>query len=146
VRIAFAPTSRAASGLQSKGYYDVKAVLDSVARARDVEIVWIEGQAYERNLAMKQQSHILIDDVVTGNWHRTSLEGLCFGCVVLNKANRVPFFYATLGTLEERLLYLIDNLGTIRDLGELGRLWVLQNWHPIDMVKEYVQAYREVLG
>lgn len=146
LKIAFAPSSRAPIGHPAcKGYNEVRAILNKVARKRSVQIVWIEGKAYELNLQMKQESHILIDDVVTGNWHRTSLEGACFGCAVLNKVMKTPFVYTTLETLEERLLWLVDNPSVLNDFQEHTRLWVLQNWHAIDTVKEYVQAYEEAM-
>ena len=146
VKIAFAPSTRVPIGHPgSKGYAQVKVVLDRVAQKRNVEIVWIEHKPYEQNLALKQRSHILIDDVVTGNWHRTSLEGMCFGCAVLNKVMKSPFVYATLKTLEERLLWLVDNPTILNDFQERSRLWVLQHWHALDMTKEYVKAYEEVM-
>ena len=147
VKIAFAPSTRVAVGHPgSKGYNEVKAVLDSVAMKRDVKIVWIERKPYIENLQLKQQSDILIDDVVTGNWHRTSLEGMCFGCAVLNKVAKNPFVYATLNTLEERLLWLVDNTAALNDFQERSRLWVLQHWHAMDMTKEYVKAYSEMIN
>jgi len=146
VKIAFAPSTRMPIGNpMSKGYNEVKAILNSVASKRDVEIVWIEGKPYEVNLQLKQGSHILIDDVVTGNWHRTSLEGACFGCAVLNKVMKTPFVYASLDTLEERLLWLVDNPSILNNFHERIRLWVLQHWHAIDQVREYVDAYKEAL-
>jgi len=147
IKIAFAPSNRMPIGNPaSKGYNEVRTILDGVARKRDVEIVWIEGQWYEKNLQMKQQSHILIDDVVTGNWHRTSLEGACLGCVVLNKVMKAPFLYATLATLEERLLWLVDNPSVLNDFQERSRLWVLQHWHAMDRIKEYISAYEGLLN
>ena len=146
IKIAFAPSTHAPVGHPaSKGYNEVKVILNNVARKKAVEIVWIEGRPYEVNLQMKQQSHILIDDVVTGNWHRTSLEGACFGCAILNKVMKTPFVYTTLETLEERLLWLVDNPEILNDFQERSRSWVLQHWHAIDQVKEYVQAYKEIL-
>jgi len=146
VKIAFAPSTRLPIGHPgSKGYNEVKIVLDSVARKRDVKIVWIERKSYVENLQLKQQSHILIDDVVTSNWHRTSLEGMCFGCAVLNKVAKSPFVYTALGTLEERLLWLVDNPEILNDFQERSRFWVLQHWHAMDQIKEYVHAYRKAL-
>ena len=147
IKIAFAPSTRVAIGHPaSKGYTQVKVVLDRIAGKRDVKISWIEGIAYSENLNLKQRAHILIDDVVTGNWHRTSLEGMCFGCAVLNKVAKSPFVYATIHTLEERLLWLVDNPAILNDFQERSRLWVLQHWHAMDMVKEYVEVYKEVLN
>lgn len=147
IKIAFAPSTRAPMGHPaSKGYNEVRTVLNNVARKRSVEIVWIEGKMYETNLQLKQESHILIDDVVTGNWHRTSLEGACFGCAVLNKVMKIPFVYTSLETLEERLLWLVDNPAVLNDFQERSRLWMLQNWHPIEKLKPYLQAYKELLN
>jgi len=145
IRIAFAPTTKRPPNLtDSKGYYEVKNILAAVARERDIEIVWIEGKPYKENLKLKQSAHILIDDVVTGNWHRTSLEGACFGCAVINKVQKIPFVYANLKTLKDRLLWLIDDPVMLFDMQEQARLWVLQEWHAIDMVKEYTNAYRRL--
>jgi len=146
IKIAFAPSTRMPVGNpMSKGYNEVKATLNKTASKRDVEIIWIEGKPYEANLQLKQQSHILIDDVVTGNWHRTSLEGMCYGCAILNKVMKSPFVYATLNTLEERLLWLVDNPEILNEFQERSRLWILQHWHAMDQVKEYVNAYQEAL-
>lgn len=146
VKIAFAPSTRVPIGHPaSKGYTQVKTVLDRIANKRDVKIIWIERIAYTKNLELKQQAHILIDDVVTGNWHRTSLEGMCFGCAVLNKVTKSPFVYATINTLEERLLWLIDNPSILNEFQERSRFWVLQHWHAMDMVKEYTKVYEEAI-
>lgn len=146
IKIAFAPTSRAPIGHQnSKGYEEVKRVLNKIATIRDIDIEWIEGIPYIENLALKRESHILIDDVVTGNWHRTTLEGACFGCAVLNRVRKVPFVFASHQTLEERLLWLIDNPYVLKDFQERIRLWILQEWHAMDLIKPYVKAYEEAL-
>ena len=147
IKIAFAPTSKSPVGNpDSKGYVQVRSVLQHVASERDVKIVMIEKMSYESNLDMKRHCHILIDDVVTGNWHRTSLEGLCFGCAVVNRVKQAQYVYSTLGTLREKLLWLIDNPVVLEDYQRRGRLWVLQKWHAMDLVQNYVRAYEGVLN
>lgn len=142
IKIAFAPSSKVPIGApNSKGYSEVMAVLRSVAGKRDVEAVLIQGMPYMINLKMKSEAHILIDDVVTGNWHRTSLEGACFGCAVVNKNKSVPWVQADIKTLEETLLGLIDNRDRLRVFQEMSRAWVSSKWHAMDGVKEYVKAY-----
>ena len=145
IKIAFAPSSRAPiSSPQSKGYFEVAQILKEVAAERDVEILWIERQAYETNLKTKQNAHILIDDVVTGNWHRTSLEGCCFASAVLNKNKMVPFVYANLKNLKSILFNLIDNPAVLQEAQDRARFWVLTKWHPIEQVKIYENVYRKV--
>jgi hypothetical protein len=146
IKIAFAPTTRAPIGnVNSKGYDEVKKILNRIATKRLIDIEWIEGRPYGKNLELKQSSHILIDDIVTGNWHRTTLEGACFGCAVLNRVQKVPFVYANPQTLEEQLLWLIDNPTVLKDFQDRMRLWVLQEWHAMDLIKPYINAYEEAL-
>jgi len=147
IKIAFAPSSKAPIGmLQSKGYYEVKKILNEVAHERqdEAEIMWIEGQEYEINLGMKQHSHILIDDVVTGNWHRTSLEGCAFGCAVINKIQMDPFFFSDLESLKSKLLMLIDHPNILKEYQEKARRWILSKWHAMDLVKRYEEVYKGV--
>lgn len=147
IRIAFAPSSRAPVGRpMSKGYKEVREILNKVAAKRDVTIEWIEGIPYEENLKRKARSHILIDDVVTGNFHRTALEGSCFGCVVMSSFKCDQFHHSTLASLEEDLLQLIDVPILRREYQTRARLWVLQKWHAMDQVKEYEAAYEGVIN
>ena len=39
---------------------------------------------------MKRRAHIVIDECITGSYHRNSLEGLAAGCVVINGAGFAP--------------------------------------------------------
>jgi hypothetical protein len=147
IRIAFAPTTKAAIGHPaSKGYAEVKEVLDKVARIRAVEIVWIEGMGYEDNLKKKATADILIDDVITGNFHRTSLEGACFACAVLNACRKFPWIYTTIKTLEAELIELIDHAPALRLHQEITRAWIESEWHPIEQTKEYEAAYKRILN
>jgi len=146
-RIAFAPSSKAPVGRpMSKGYDEVKTILDGIASERDVEIDWIEGIPYEENLKRKSRAHILIDDVVTGNWHRTALEGACFACAVLSSHKCDHFHHSTLRALKQDLLKLIDFPVLRKEFQERSRIWALRDWHAVDRVKEYEQAYERMLN
>jgi hypothetical protein len=145
VTIGFAPTSHAPVGHPaSKGYSEVLVILAAVAAVRDVEICLIENRPYTVNLKMKSNCHILVDDVVTGNWHRTSLEGACFGCAVVNKNRTMPFVHASLSNLKDRLLWLIDNPNILASVQEQSRVWVESEWHGMDLVQDYAKVYKEM--
>ena len=146
IRIAFAPTSRSPIGrLDSKAYDSVRAVLYTMAREKAVEVVWIEGKDYIDNLELKKDADILIDDVATGNWHRTSLEGMSFGLAVINNIRRDPFVHASLDNLMTVLKMLVKNRKILKRYKETSRNWIERNWHPKDKCQEYVNAYRELL-
>lgn len=146
IRIAFAPTSKTPVGnLDSKAYSSVRAILYTLAKQKDIEVVWIEGVDYIENLELKKGVDILIDDVATGNWHRTSLEGMSFGLAVINNIKRDPFINASLDNLVAVLKMLVKNRGVLRRYKENSRSWIEKNWHPKDKCQEYVDAYTELM-
>jgi len=103
----------------SKGYETTSRVLDALARRRPLrlEVIRQRQVTHAESLAMKRRAHIVIDECVTGSYHRNSLEGLAAGCVVVNGigilpgveerfrecvpgADDIPFVAARLETLE----------------------------------------------
>ena len=101
---------------------------------------------HDEALAMKRQAHIVIDECVTGGYHRNSLEGLAAGCVVVNGVGLLPgvtdaisqcvgeevanpFTYASLQTLEDVLSGLIERgPEELSVLGASNRRWMERNW------------------
>ncbi len=146
--VAFAPTSRAVIGVPcSKGYHEVLGVMRRVLANRQGKVLFdlIEGAPYEQNLARKRRAHILIDDIATGSWHRTSLEGACFGCAVINASSVEPWVHAVPETLLAVIGKLVDDPAFLSDKQERARAWVLSRWHAMDAAQEYAEAYRRAL-
>ncbi len=95
---------------------------------------------------MKRRSHIVIDECVTGSYHRNSLEGLACGAVVINgigilpevenvlrfcagEQSENPFVPATLENLENVLIELIESgRENLIEKGKANRRWIEQNW------------------
>jgi pyruvyltransferase len=123
-------------------------VLDRLAARYPVDLRVIAGRqvSHDEALRMKRRSHIVIDECVTGSYHRNSLEGLAAGCVVVNgvgtlpgvlealractgEAVAPPFVRATLDDLEAVLVRLVEQ-GTVslRHQGAAGRAWMERHW------------------
>ena len=95
---------------------------------------------------MKRRSHIVIDECVTGSYHRNTLEGLAAGCVVINGvgllagveqvfrecaggALQLPCTFSTLEDLEQMLVALIAQGGpALEALGRANREWIERHW------------------
>jgi GT2 family glycosyltransferase/SAM-dependent methyltransferase len=131
----------------SKGYATTMRVLNALARRHSIRLETIAGAqvSHAQSLAMKQRSHIVIDECVTGSYHRNSLEGLAVGAVVINGlgilpavhdvfslcsgTDEVPFVHATLETLEEVLEKLIQQgREALAELGARNRAWFELHW------------------
>lgn len=166
VRIGYAPTfRRSQAGLDpgsvdwyhSKGYDVTMPVLLDLERRGDVELCVIEGCAYDYAIRLKAECDILIDEVVTGSYHRCTLEGLALAVpTVVNVSADVwgvmgsaagldadaefPFVQATAETLHQELLRLVRmKKAERRELGTRGRAWMEKHWHPRDIAREVCQ-------
>ncbi len=131
-----------------KGWHSTIAVLHRLARLPQVRIETTEqGQVgHAQSLAMKQRAHIVIDECVTGSYHRNSLEGLAAAAVVVNgvgllpgveqvlrhcapEADTLPFVFSTLDGLEHTLRGLIEQGAVaLAAQGRLNRVWMERHW------------------
>jgi len=138
----------------SKGYDVTMPVLEAIDKKYGgrVEVMIFEGIRYDSCIDGKAQCDILIDEVVTGSYHRSTLEGLALGVptvahlspevhgVLLRAAgaNDVPVVHATIETLAERLSWLVEmDEFKRRRLGNQGRDWMMRHWHPRDIAQSF---------
>ena len=142
VRIAYSPSNRAMTGYDDKGYARTIEAL----RLVDCEIDIIEGVPLEECLARKATAHICIDECVVG-YHRSSLEALALGCVVVNAchgrnedrlkamsgAPSSPFAKYQFGDAQglALLLHSMADMGSdrIAELCRRSRWWMEQYWN-----------------
>lgn len=156
IRIAYTPSGRHERYPQghrlywhAKGFQTTMAVLTRLARTRGVSIetTSIAQVSHAQALAMKRRSHIVIDECVTGSYHRNSLEGLATGCVVVNgvgslaaveaafrrcapESGNLPFVGCTLESLEATLSSLIEmGPAQLEAMGRNNRLWMERHWN-----------------
>lgn len=131
----------------SKGFDSTMRVLEKLVRTHGIrlEVLRRGPVPHAESLAMKRRSHIVIDECVTGSYHRNSLEGLALGCVVVNGIGRlpavadvfrrcsgvseVPFVSAGLDDLESVLRALIEQgTAALATAGARNRLWMEEHW------------------
>ncbi|MHC4222783.1 MAG: hypothetical protein ACYSUN_02240, partial [Planctomycetota bacterium] len=92
VRIGFAATFRqdqkdqvpgSVAWYHSKGYGLIKEVLEEVSKPKHVEFTIIEGLPFDMAIRVKAECDILIEELVTGSYHRNALENLALGLPTL---------------------------------------------------------------
>ena len=145
LKIVFAPTNTRKIGMiASKGMDEITKLLSQFNDKADIDI--FRGVSYLDNLKRKQNSDILIDDVVGDTFHRTTLEGCCFGVAVITGSEYGDWITTDFNGLKRTLLDLIDNREKLMDAKQKCRKWVEENWHPKDLCRYYVDAYAKALG
>jgi len=116
----------------------------------DVETEVITGCELKECLARKRKAHIVIDECVTGSYHRSSLEGLALGTGVVNAADRLsldaakhcaggaepPFVISRLDGLFRKLTELVEaGPAELARRGLAGKGWMEQCWSPVDLIR-----------
>lgn len=147
----------------AKGFQTTLRVLDELARLRGIVVEATRGRqiSHDESLAMKRRAHIVIDECVTGSYHRNSLEGLAAGCVVVNGVGLVPaivdvlrdcsgpdaaspFVSTGLGDLRATLMRLIDaGPAALAEQGAANRAWMERHW---DFTAQWTRFWEPTLA
>jgi hypothetical protein len=146
----------------AKGFETTHRVLDLLSRRYGITAYSTRHSqiSHAASLNLKRKAHIVIDECVTGSYHRNSLEGLAAGCVVVNGlgirpeimemfrrcsnlTGDSPFVYATLETLERTLLRLIESgCSNLQVIGARNRSWMETHW---DFAEQWRQFWMPVI-
>lgn len=145
----------------SKGYRTTMQILDRLSTRFQIRLEVIRDRRFHHAqvLEKKRRAHIVIDECVTGSYHRNSLEGLAAGCVVVNALGSKPeimatfrscaggetsnpFTHADLDTLEQVLTSLIERgAEDLTKQGAWNRQWMERHW---DFTKQWEQFWKPV--
>ena len=157
VRIAYSPSQTDRKGWDSKGYeqtLDILAELRQVVPEVPIEIDIITAVPLEDCLKRKATAHIVIDECVTGSYHRSSLEGLALGCVVINNCDAasannlraltgqdIPFVRSCLDTLLGTLNNLVHATPKkLAEEGQVNREWMERWMRPWAMTNRWFRS------
>jgi hypothetical protein len=151
--VAFSPSNVRRWDLNSdykwdnKGYDETKSILEK----SKIKFNILTGIPIERLLPERGRHHILIDELVTGSYHRASLEGASQQQMVLNSCDRitlravreitgcdtVPFLIVRMNELAGVLDQAKRCRDWVDDEGERARKWMEEHWNPKNLLEEW---------
>ena len=119
----------------------------------------VTGLPLAEVLELKRRSRIVVDDLVTGSYHLTGLEGAAQGkCVLsfLDERSLVllerfsgshghPFLNVRLEDAEQALEELLSQPALVEAAGMQAREWMERHWREERMVLHYEEAYELLL-
>ncbi len=160
--ILFAPStglSAHAERWESKGRPEVLKILERLSARGLARLELIEGVAFEECQRVMSRADIVIDDVVTGSYHTTSLEALAMGKVAvayldsrtqlvlaeLTGSTDLPIVNTHLDQLEVVLEALCRDQSLLTELGTFSRAWILEHHARREMISHYTRGYDELL-
>ena len=135
----------------SKGYKPTMKVLNNIGRIFNVEVRVLEGLPFTACMQQRGDCHIVIDEVVTGSYHRCTLEASSQGQVVINGLSQavrdvvarvtgtqlVPWIVTSAEKLEYVLEQLIDRREELPHRGGTTRQWMQEHWEPKALLKRF---------
>lgn len=136
-----------------KGYKDT---MDALGRS-GINYYHTTGRPLSEVLAERKTCAVIIDEIITGSYHRTSLEGASHGQMVLNAidkhcegiikevsgANTHPFHVTTLETIHETLKFIKESEGLVYHYGREAREWMEKYWRPKELAARFYLSVAE---
>lgn len=160
--ICFSPSNMTyawSSRWDTKGAPETIQMLKEVKKKAHSKNVIVSGKPLHDVLEKKQKSKIVIDDLVTGSYHASGLEGLCLSKAVvcyldnrivkvlkeISRTDEIPFVNSHLAHSKEVLVDLLNHRDTVKSIGELSRKWIDTYWSEKILAERYVGIYKELL-
>lgn len=157
-RIGYSPSiTHRVNQYYDKGFEATTSILAALEAEDRYEVDIITNVDLETCIARKSFCHLIIDECVTGSFHRSGLEGLALGRPTiaylspeltkrLKKQNNLPPFHSIPLKDLEPFLRAYDWKDKWIEEGRAARAWIEENWHPREIVSEFEQIYDEVLN
>lgn len=160
IRIVYSPSVVVdrPNPLSNKGFTQTSNILNKIKnkiKNKSVEIDIIYNTPHHICMFRKSMATIIIDECVTGGFHKSSLEGLSLGKVVIaylsdelkEKHPNLPIISTHISKLENTLQNLINKGKTeLEKQGKENKEWFEKNWSNKVVAKYYQQVYEKLIA
>jgi hypothetical protein len=160
--IFFSPTSTVSAWddrWNTKGTPETLELMKHVARKTGCITKCMTNSTFQEAIAEKRRARVVIDDLITGSYHLSGLEGLSLGKPVFSfldsRTQRVlreiamtelcPFINLRLEDSFDVLLHLIEHPEETAAIGEASRKWIECYWSDHILVQHFVDVYENLL-
>lgn len=166
-KIFYAPSSNVSAWFtgnpqehwDTKGLPETQAVLSLLKKRNPhVEICIAKNIPHKECLAMRKTSHFNIDEMVTGSYHLSSLEGLVLGIPTVayldsrmratlhafTGSELLPWINCRLENSYHVIEEFLNDPKLRQEFGMFSRRWMEEYWNESDMVRKYIDVYNDL--
>jgi len=157
--IVYTPTwyhSAWLSRWDTKGMPETVAMLQRLSDRLGCQVRCLQGSPLAEVMQEKRRAAIVIDELVTGSYHLSGLEGLSLGKPTLayldartervlrwiSGADNSPFVNVRLEDAEHVLAGLLRDREAMREIGRAARAWIERYWTDRALVEHFAETYR----
>ena len=144
----------------TKGLPETLLELRKAVKATGSNIKCVSNISHNNTLKLMDRSEIVINDLVTGSYHLSGLEGLSLSKPVINflddrvqyvlrqisGASSIPFINARLEDTRDIAIYLLRNKNDAVEIGSEGRKWIDKYWQDKKLVSHYINVYNTLVN
>ncbi len=161
--VLFTPTwmrSAWRSRWDTKGTPETMAMLRRVARRTGARVACLNGRPLAEVMREKRRARILIDEMATGSYHLSGLEGVSLGKPVLahldartefvlremSGSSSSPFVNLRMEEAGEALCALIRDPGLCAETGRAARRWMEDHWRDSVLARHFLDVYETLMA
>lgn len=156
LKVIFSPTHSRPGRWNNKYTPKLEKALIALETVGKIDLIAIDKPVAPAALMeMRRRCHVTIDEIATGAFHQVSLEGMCAGNVVINRADYFskatfasfcegempPFTYADDDMIHEFLMKLAEDVELTVELQRKTHDYYLRHCDPLRLVKVFDDAY-----
>jgi hypothetical protein len=141
-----------------KGFVETLPILEKLKKEfpDKFDFNFVHNKPLSEAIDAKVNSNIVIDECISGSYHRCTLEGLAMGKLSIvyvqpeieelfkqvSNTNDIPYKNINISNLENYLRFLIDKgIDYVLEEGKKSYNWMRKYWHHLDIIKEYEEIY-----
>ena len=143
----------------TKGTPETVKIIQQVALETNCKVKFLTGKTQAEVMKAKQQATIVVDELVTGSYHLSGLEGLSVGKPVIayldsrtiytlqeiSGSTTCPFINVRLEDAHGILVHLLNNLDEAQHIGKASRQWIEKYWSDKLLVRHFVDVYEKLM-
>lgn len=157
VVVAFSPSNKHGAAFMRqarfspKGWPETVPVLERMKGRKQIIPMVLFGLPFEQCMAQRRMAHIVVDEVLTGSYHRCTLEACCHAQVPVNACcaeirkvvaavagtDELPWVISSPTKLENDLAELVLDCCALHERGLACRSWMERYWRPERLWKEW---------
>ncbi len=162
IDVFFGPTSHLSAWRvrwDTKGMPETLSILESLRRAHGFSYRCVHKEPFSEAIKAKKMARVVVDELVTGGYHLSGVEGLSLGKPVfsylddrtqfilraVSGATECPFISVRLEESKNVLERLLGDFQLCEEVGRFSRAWIEKFWSDRELVDHYVYVYRSLI-
>ena len=143
----------------TKGMPETMRMLKNIEKLTGCKTKVVTNSPLHKVLYEKQRSYMVIEEMITGSYHLSGLEGLSMGkptlCYLdkrtefvmkyLSGSDTIPFINTMMEHSHEVLQYLLSDRNTGKEIGLASRKWMEFYWSEEALVPHFVEMYNNLI-